>query len=73
MFNINMTKAKDITKARLRKERAALLAALDIEALKNLGNPEVLAEIEVKKQALRDITKEADKAKSVDELKRISV
>lgn len=73
MFKVNLDKAKEITKEKLREERNPLLEALDLEALKNVGNPEVLAEIEIKKQALRDITKEADKAKSVDELKRIKI
>ena len=66
-----MTKAKDITKDRLRTERTPLLQALDIEVMKNITDATKLAEIEAEKQRLRDITKVVDILETVDELKCI--
>ena len=73
MIKIDMTKAKDITKDRLRVERTPLLQALDIEMMKNLSDTEKLAEIEAEKQRLRDITKVVDTLKTIEELKSVSV
>lgn len=73
MITINLNKAKEITKTRLRLEREPLLKALDIEVMKNLNNAEALTEIEAEKQRLRDITKLADIATTTDELKAIAV
>ena len=73
MIKIDMTKAKDITKDRLRTERTPLLQALDIEMMKNLSDTEKLAEIEAEKQRLRDITKVVDNLLTVEELKSVSV
>lgn len=71
MIKIDMTKAKDITKDRLRTERTPLLQALDIEMMKNLSDAEKLAEIEAEKQRLRDITKVVDIIETVEELKNV--
>ena len=71
MIKIDMTKAKDITKDRLRAERTPLLQALDIEMMKNLSDATKLAEIETEKQRLRDITKVVDTLETVEELKVI--
>ena len=38
MIKIDILKAKDITKDRLRAERTPLLQALDIEMMKNLSD-----------------------------------
>ena len=73
MIKIDMTKAKDITKDRLRVERTPLLNALDIEMMKNLSDAEKLAEIEAEKQRLRDITLVVDTLETVEELKAVSV
>lgn len=73
MIKIDMTKAKDITKDRLRDERTPLLQALDIEMMKNLSDTAKLLEIEAEKQRLRDITKVVDTLKTVEELKNVSV
>lgn len=56
VISVNLNKAKEIKKDQIRAERTPLLEKLDIEALKNLSNAEKLAEIETKKQALRDAT-----------------
>ena len=71
MIKIDILKAKDITKDRLRVERKPLLEALDIEMMKNLSDTAKLAEIEAEKQRLRDITKVVDSLTTVEELKAI--
>ena len=73
MINIDMPKAKDITKDRLRVERKPLLEALDVEVMKNITDAVKLAEIEAEKQRLRDITKVVDTLKTIEELKNVSV
>lgn len=73
MIKIDIPRAKDITKDRLRAERAPLLQALDIEIMKNLSDTAKLAEIEAEKQRLRDITKVVDTLSTVEELKAVSL
>lgn len=73
MITINFTKAQEITKNRLRTERKPLLEALDIVMLRNLNNPATLAEIEDKKQALRDATNQVNTMTTLDELKAASL
>ena len=73
MITININKAKDITKDRLRAERKPLLETLDIQMLRNFSNQELLNEIETKKQVLRDATKQVDEMTTVDELKAASL
>lgn len=73
MITINLNKAKDITKNRLREERTPILEALDIEMMKNWSNQEKLAEIDAKKQLLRDVTKQVDSMETIEELKAASL
>jgi hypothetical protein len=73
MITINIDKAKDITKNRLREERKPQLEALDIQMLRNFSNQELLAQIETKKQALRDATNQVNTMTTVDELKAASL
>ena len=73
MITINFDKAKDITKDRLRTERKPMLESLDVVQLRNLNNPELLATIEAKKQALRDATSQVDTMTTLDELKAASL
>jgi hypothetical protein len=73
MIIINIDKAKDITKNRLRDERKPQLEALDIEMLRNFSNQELLIEIEAKKQVLRDATNQVDTMKTIEELKAASL
>lgn len=73
MITININKAKEITKDRLRVERKPLLEALDVEVMKNITDSVRLAEIEAEKQRLRDITKVVDTLSTVEELKGITV
>jgi hypothetical protein len=73
MITVNLNKAKEITKDRLREERKPQLESLDIQMLRNFSNQELLNEIETKKQVLRDATKQVDEMTTVDELKAASL
>ena len=70
---VDITKAQEITRERLRAERTPLLQALDIEMMKNLSDATKLAEIEAEKQRLRDITKVVDTLETIEELKNVSI
>ena len=72
MITINMDKAKAITKARLREERAPLLVAQDVAFQRALESNADTSAIVAEKQRLRDITKLADAATTLDELKAIT-
>jgi hypothetical protein len=70
---VNLDKAKDIHKETLRVLRKPLLESLDIEIMKNITDKAKIKEIEVQKQALRDITNLVDSVTSVEELQTIGV
>lgn len=72
MITINLNKAKVITKERLRTERAPLLQAQDVAFQRALESGADTASIVAEKQRLRDITKLADQAQTLDELKAIT-
>jgi hypothetical protein len=73
MININFNKAKDITKDRLRQERAPLLVAQDVLYMRATEQGQDTAAIVAEKQRLRDLTKLADAATTLDQLKQIEV
>ena len=70
---VNLTKAKDIAKDKLRTERAPILVSLDIQFMRAVesGNTELQTTIAAQKQELRDITTHSSitGATSVDGLK----
>ena len=70
-LTVDIAKAQEITKNRLRAERKPLLETLDVEVMKNITDPVKLAEIEAQKQVLRDITKVVDTLTTVEELKAV--
>lgn len=72
-MRIDFEKARELCKKRLRRERAPLLAELDIKAMRKIENEEPLDDIKNEKQRLRDITKLADQAKTLEELSAIKV
>jgi len=72
MITINIDKAKEITKARLRTEREALMQAQDVAFQRALESGADTDAIVAEKQRLRDITKTVDSLKTLDELKTIS-
>lgn len=72
MIVINLDKAKEITKERLRAERAPLLQAQDVAFQRALEEGADTAAIVAEKQRLRDITQLADQATTLEELKGLS-
>ena len=73
MITINYDKAKDITKARLRTERAPLLAAQDVAFQRALEAGADTAAIVAEKQRLRDVTSLVDTCTTLDELRALKV
>jgi len=71
-IQVNITKAKDITKDKLRAERKPLLEALDVEFIKAQEAGTDTSAIVVEKQRLRDITNQVDNLNTVEELKAVS-
>ena len=71
--SINITKAKDITKDRLRTERIPLLAEQDILFMKAQEAGADTSAIVTEKQRLRDITNQVDNMTTVDELKGATI
>lgn len=73
MITINLDKAKEITKQRLREEREPLLAAQDVAFQRALESGADTTAIVIEKQRLRDVTNLVDTATTLDELKGITV
>lgn len=73
MIVINLDKAKDITKNRLRTERTPLLQAQDVAFQRALETGADTAAIVAEKQRLRDITSLADAATTLEELKALEI
>ena len=70
---VNITKAKVITKDRLREERTPLMETLDVEFIKAQETGTDTSAIVAEKQRLRDITNQVDTMSTVEELKQASV
>ena len=73
MITVNLDKAKEITKDRLRADRKPLLEAEDVKFMKAQETDADTTAIVAEKQRLRDITKKADTCKTTDELKALKV
>jgi hypothetical protein len=73
VITISITKAKKITKSRLRTERESLLAAQDVAFQRALETGADTTAIVAEKQRLRDITKLADSCTTTDELRNLKV
>ena len=73
MITVNINKAKDITKERLRAERKPLLEAQDVAFQRALETGEDTTAIVTEKQRLRDITATVDSMTTLEELKQASV
>ena len=73
MINVNMTKAKDIWRDKIRAERTDKLNKLDVEFQKALESSADTTDIVAKKQARRDAPADSriDAATTPDELKAI--
>ena len=70
-ITINLDKAKDITKQRLRDEREPLLQQQDILFMKAQEAGSDTTAIVAEKQRLRDITNAVDSCTTTDELKAL--
>ena len=73
VITVNLDKAKEITKNRLRAERAPLLAAQDVAFQRAMETGADTTAIVAEKQRLRDITMLADACTSTAELRALSV
>lgn len=71
-ITVNIDKAKEITKDRLREERKPLLEEQDILFMKAQEANEDTTAIVAEKQRLRDITNQIDSMTTVEELKSAS-
>jgi len=69
---IDINKAKDITKDRLRQEREPLLLAQDVAFQRALEINADTTAIVAEKQRLRDITNQVDTMTTVEELKTVT-
>jgi hypothetical protein len=70
---VDINKAKDITKDRLRAERKPLLEAQDVAFQRALESNADTSAIIAEKQRLRDITTLVDTANTVEELKALEI
>ena len=70
---IDINKAKEITKDRLRQEREPLLVAQDVAFQRALESGVDTFAIAAEKQRLRDITKLVDTKNTLEELKLLGV
>ena len=72
-INVDITKAKAITKDRLREDRTPLLAAQDILFMKAQEAGSATTDIVTEKQRLRDITNQVDAMTTTTQLKAATV
>tara|TARA_B100001093_G_C26006076_1_gene667622 strand:- start:27 stop:251 length:225 start_codon:yes stop_codon:yes gene_type:complete len=72
-IKIDIAKAKDITKDRLREERKPLLEAQDILFMQAQEQGADTSAIVTEKQRLRDVTNQVDSMTTVEELKGASI
>jgi hypothetical protein len=72
-IEVNIDKAKDITKDRLRDERKPKLEALDIQYMRAHESGSDTSDIVSKKQQLRDAPTQVDTMTTVEELKAASL
>lgn len=71
VVTINIDKAKNITKDRLRKERAPLLEEQDVLYMKALEAGQDTTEIVAEKSRLRNVTNLVDTCTTVEELRAL--
>ena len=71
VVTVNLDKAREITKDRLRAERAPLLAAQDVAFQRALETGADTAAIVAEKARLRDVTKLADSADTLAALRAL--
>ena len=72
VVTVSLGKARELTKARLRAERAPLLAAQDVAFQRALETGGDTAAIVAEKQRLRDVTGLADACTSLNQLRALT-
>ena len=72
-ITVNIAKAKDITKDRLREKRKPLLEAQDLLFMKAQEQGADTSAIVAEKQRLRDVTDQVDNMTTVEELKGATI
>ena len=70
-ITVDITKAKNIWKEKIRKAREPKLAALDVEFMKAQEAGSNTSTIVAKKKELRDFPTQVDSATTVDEIKAV--
>lgn len=73
MISIDLRKAKEIAKAKLRKQRESALQALDVQFQRALETGSDTSRVVAEKNRLRDITKLVDQANSIEELSTVKL
>lgn len=73
VVTVNIEKAKELTKQRLRMERDPLLAAQDVAFQRALESGKDTTAIVVEKQRLRDVTSLVNSCTTTTELRNITV
>jgi len=71
MITIDITKAKDIWKDKIREARKPALEKLDVDFIKAQEDGTTTTQIVTDKNTLRDLPEQVDTATTVDEIKAI--
>jgi hypothetical protein len=71
MIIIDITKAKEVWKDKIRQARTSALAKLDIDFIKAQEQSLDTTSIVADKQTLRDLPNEVDTANSIEEIKAV--
>jgi len=71
MITIDISKAKDVWKDKIRQARTSALAKLDIDFIKAQESSSSTTAIVADKQTLRDLPSQVDTATTTDEIKAV--
>ena len=71
MITIDITKAKEVWKDKIRNARTSALEKLDIDFIKAQEQGNDTTSIVADKQTLRDLPNEVDTANSIEEIKAV--
>lgn len=71
MININLDKAKEIWKDKIREKRKPALEQLDIEVMRANENEEDTTSLITEKQVLRDLPNDVDNADTTENIKNV--
>jgi|TARA_R100001129_G_C5175306_1_gene206090 hypothetical protein len=71
MITIDITKAKDVWKSKIREARKPALEKLDVDFIRAQETSGDTSSIVSNKQTLRDLPSQVDSAKTTDEIKAV--